>query len=48
MYDLLFLQPVHHAFDSIICLFHNSVLFPLRSLRLCGMSFSVLIAEAAE
>jgi hypothetical protein len=46
MYDLLFSQPVHHAFDSILSLFHSSVLFTLRSLRLGGMFFSVLVAEA--
>jgi hypothetical protein len=48
MSDLLFLQPVHHTFDSILYLFHNPVLFPSRTLRLRGMFFSVLVAEAAE
>jgi hypothetical protein len=47
MYDLLFSKPVHHAFDSLLSLFHSSVLFTSRSLRLRGMFFSVLVAEAA-
>jgi len=48
MYDLMFSQPVHDTLDSLHSLFHSSVLFTLRSLRLCGMFFSVSVAEAAE
>jgi hypothetical protein len=48
MYDLLFSRPVHHTIDSLHSLFHSSVLFTLRSLRLRGLFFSVSVAEAAE
>jgi hypothetical protein len=43
-----FSQPVHRTFDSLLSLYHSSVLLTWRSLRLCGMFFSVLVAEAAE